>query len=86
MKQLLALLDVLVAEVALEFEFLQAEDAGDEGVDVEDVNDDEEQEEDGENIVEGLPEDRDDVGVAHHTREGGLCVVDHLEEVVAERG
>lgn len=59
-----------MAEVVLELELLQSEHAGNESVDVEDVDDDQQEEQDGENVVEGLAKHRHDVGISHHFRKG----------------
>jgi hypothetical protein len=76
---------VLVAEVVLKLELLESEHPSNQCVHVEYVDYDQQEEENGENVVESLPEDRDNVGITHHLRKGGVSVVYHLQEVNTQR-
>lgn len=76
---------MLVTEVVLELELLQSEHPGNQSVDVEYVDYDQQEEENGEDVVESLAEDWDNVGIPHHLRKGGVSVADHLQEVNTQR-
>lgn len=84
MQQLSSLFDVLVAEGAFEFEFLQPEHPSDHCVDIEDVDCDEDQEQDGEDVVESFAEDWNYVSLAHHLRKGCIFISNDLQKIVAK--
>ena len=71
-------------ESALELEFLEAEYLGDHWVDVEDVYHYQDDEKNGENNIESLSENWDDVCFSHHLRKGCLSIVDYLQKIIAK--
>ena len=85
MQKTLSLVDILMLESALKLEFLEAEHLGYHRVDVEYVDHYQDDEHNGENNIECLPENWDDVSLTHHLRKCCFSIIYDLQEIVAKR-